>query len=179
MNRHVGSRLAMGGWLLAVWLLLWGRVDGATLVGGIAAVLVAYRVTRLPAVPVVTRVRPVRLAESALEFARDLVVSSAVIGWHALRDPGRIRGAIVEVAARSRSQVVLMTVMTSMSLRPGTLLVGVDWDRAVLRVHGMPVRDRAEADAVRDGVLHTERGLMRALVVPDDPLPDDPRTEER
>jgi multicomponent Na+:H+ antiporter subunit E len=165
------SRLAMGAWLLAVWLLLWGRVDALTVLGGLVAVAVAYLVSRLPAVPIVTRVRPLRFAEAALEFAWDLVVSSVVIGWHALRAPGRVRGAIVEVDARSRSELVLLALTTSISLRPGTLLVDIDWDRSILRIHGMPVRDAAEADSTREGVLRTERRLMRALVTPDDPHP--------
>ncbi|GAA4229697.1 Na+/H+ antiporter subunit E [Actinomadura meridiana] len=167
MNR-VLSRLGMGVWLLGVWLLLWGRVDALTVLGGLVAVAVAYAVSRLPAVPMVTRVRPLRLAEAALEFAWDLAVSSVVIGWHALRAPGRVRGAIVEVGAQSRSELVLLALTTSISLRPGTLLVDIDWERSRLRIHGMPVRDAAEADSTRDGVLHTERRLMQALVTPDD-----------
>lgn len=173
--RRFGSRLAMAVWLMGVWLLLWGRIDALTVIGGVAAVLVAYAVSRLPAVPLVTRVRPVRLAEAALEFGWDLLVSSVVIGWHALRAPGRIRGAIVEVGARSRSELVLLAVTTSISLRPGTLMVDLDWDRSILRIHGMPVRSPEEADSTRDGVLRTERRLMRALATPDDAR----RTEDR
>ncbi|MGH3243662.1 MAG: Na+/H+ antiporter subunit E [Spirillospora sp.] len=169
--RGVGARLGMGVWLLAVWLLLWGRIDALTVIGGLVVVLLAYAVSRLPTVPLVTRVRPVPFAEAAVEFVWDLVVSSVVIGWHALRAPRRIRGAIIEVSARSRSELVLLAVTTSISLRPGTLLVDVDWERAVLRIHGMPVRTRQEADAMRDGVLHTERRLMRAFPTSDDPRP--------
>lgn len=40
--RRLGSRLGMAVWLLAVWLLLWGRIDALTVIGGIAAVVVAY-----------------------------------------------------------------------------------------------------------------------------------------
>ncbi|RKS74792.1 multisubunit sodium/proton antiporter MrpE subunit [Actinomadura pelletieri DSM 43383] len=166
--RRAGARLGMATWLLGVWLLLWGRVDALTLAGGVVAVLVAYVVSRLPTVPMVTRIRPLRLAVAAGEFAWDLLVSSLVIGWHALRAPGRVRGAIVEVEARSRSELVLLAVTTSVSLRPGTLLVDLDWDRSLLRIHGMPVRDPEEADAMRESVLRTERRLMRALVAPDD-----------
>ncbi|WUH96613.1 Na+/H+ antiporter subunit E [Spirillospora sp. NBC_00431] len=168
--RSVGARLGMAVWLLGVWLLLWGRVDALTVIGGLAVVVLAYAVSRLPTVPLVTRVRPVPFAKAALEFGWDLVESSVVIGWHALRAPGRIRGAIIEVSARSRSELVLLAVTTSISLRPGTLLVDLDWERAVLRIHGMPVRTPQEADATRDGVLRTERRLMRALPTPDDDI---------
>ncbi|TDD76148.1 hypothetical protein E1293_27510 [Actinomadura darangshiensis] len=171
--RRTGSRLGMAGWLLAVWLLLWGRIDALTVIGGVIAVVLAYAVSRLPVVPLAARVRPVRLAEAALEFAWDLVASSIVIGWHALRAPRRIQGAIIEVDARSRSEIILLAVTTSISLRPGTLLVDLDWDRSILRIHAMPVRSPREAGAARDGVLGTERRLMRALVTPDDTRPEE------
>jgi multicomponent Na+:H+ antiporter subunit E len=158
----------MAVWLLAVWLLLWGRIDALTVIGGIAAVVIAYAASRLPTVPLVTRIRPLRLAEAGLEFAWDLVASSVVIGWHALRAPRRVRGAIIEVGARSRSELVMLAVTMSISLRPGTLLVDLDWERSILRIHGMPVRGREEADAARAGVLRTEHRLIRAFGTPDD-----------
>ncbi|TDB82974.1 hypothetical protein E1264_30355 [Actinomadura sp. KC216] len=179
--RNIGGRLGMAVWLLAVWLLLWGRVDAATVTGGLAVVLIAYAVSRLPTVPLVTRVRPVPFAKAALEFAWDLLVSSIVIGWHALRAPGQVQGAIIEVDAQSRSELVMLAVTTSVSLRPGTLLVGIDWERSLLRIHGMPARGPQEADSMRDGVLRTERRLMLALATPADDVPpaaDVPPTEE-
>ncbi|WP_141577271.1 Na+/H+ antiporter subunit E [Actinomadura sp. WMMA1423] len=166
--RRIGARLGMAAWLLAVWVLLWGKVDALTVAGGIVAVAVAYAVSRLPAVPLVRRIRPLRLAEAGAELAWDLLVSSLVIGWHALRAPRRVKGAVIEVSATTRSELVLLAVTTSISLRPGTLLVDLDWERSILRIHGMPVRDRREADAVRDSVLRTERRLMQALVTPED-----------
>ncbi|MES9541068.1 Na+/H+ antiporter subunit E [Actinomadura sp. NPDC000600] len=173
--RRVGARLGMTAWLLAVWVLLWGRVDALIVVGGVIAVLIAYAASRLPAVPLVRRIRPLRLAEAGAELAWDLLVSSLVIGWHALRAPRRARGAVIEVRARTRSELVLLAVTTSITLRPGTLLVDLDWDRSVLRIHCMPVRDRREADAARDGVLRTEHRLMQALVTPEDTAEEEPR----
>ena len=181
--RRIGSRLVMAGWLYAVWLLLWGRADALILAGGVLVVALAYPASRLPAVPTLRRVRPLWLAAALLEFAWDLLVSSLVIGRHALYRPRRVRGAIVEVDARTRSELVLLAVTTSMSLRPGTLLVRPDWDRHVLHVHAMPVRSRRQADAARDGVLRTEERLMRALVTTEDtadrPTTDEPTTEDR
>lgn len=166
--RRAGSRLAMAVWLYAVWLLLWGRATALILAGGVIAVALAYAVSRLPAVPTLRRVRPLWFAWALLEFAWDLLVSSLVIGWHALHRPRQVRGAIVEVDARTRSELILLAVTTSISLRPGTLLVDPDWDRHVLHIHAMPVRSQREADAARNGVLRTEERLMRALVTNED-----------
>ncbi|MEU8117165.1 Na+/H+ antiporter subunit E [Spirillospora sp. NPDC049024] len=173
--RRVGARLGMTAWLLAVWVLLWGRVDALIVVGGVIAVVIAYAASRLPAVPLVRRIRPLRLAEAGAELAWDLLVSSLVIGWHALRAPRRVRGAVIEVRARTRSELLLLMVTASISLRPGTLLVDLDWDRSILRIHCMPVRGRREADAARDGVLRTEHRLMQALVTPEDTAEEEPR----
>jgi len=158
-----GSRLALGAWLLAVWLLLWGRADGATVVSGVVVVAAAYGAARLPAAPVLTRIRPVRLAEAVLEFIADLLVSSVVVAWHAIRDPARVRGALIEVETRSRSELVLLAVTLSLTLRPGSVIIDIDTRRSTLLVHGLPVRDRDEAEEVRRRVLGTERRLMRAL----------------
>jgi len=166
--RRTGSRLVMVGWLFAVWLLLWGRADALIAAGGAVAVAAVYALTRTPATPSIRRVRPLWFAAAVLEFAWDLLVSSLVIGWHALYRPRRVRGAIVEVDARTRSELILLAVTTSISLRPGTLLVDPDWDRHVLHIHAMPVRSQREADGARNGVLRTEERLMRAIATTED-----------
>ncbi|MFA1547347.1 Na+/H+ antiporter subunit E [Actinomadura chokoriensis] len=176
--RRLGSRLAMALWLFAVWLMLWGRATALLAVGGVIVVALVYVVSRLPVVPTVRRVRPLWFAAALLEFAWDLLVSSLVIGWHALHRPRQVRGAIVEVEARTRSELILLAVTTSISLRPGTLLVDPDWDRHVLRIHAMPVRSRQEADAARNGVLRTEYRLMRALMTSEDMSEQDGSTGE-
>ncbi|MER7547778.1 Na+/H+ antiporter subunit E [Actinomadura sp.] len=176
--RRTVSRLAMAGWLFAVWLLLWGRADALVLAGGAVAVTAVYALTRLPAVPTIMRIRPLRLAEAAVEFAWDLLLSSLVIAWHALYRPRGVRGAVVEVDARTRSEIVLLAVTTSISLRPGTILVDLDWDRHVLYIHAMPVRSQRQADSARDGVLRTEHRLMRALVTSEDAAEQDVSTRE-
>ncbi|WP_176611417.1 Na+/H+ antiporter subunit E [Actinomadura sp. WMMB 499] len=169
--RRMSARAGMAVWLLGVWLLLWGRADAATVLSGVLVALGAYAVTRLPTVPFITRLRPVRLTEAALEFCWDLVASSVVIGKHALWRPGRVRGALVYVRARSRSDVVLLAVTTSMSLRPGTLVLDIDWEDSLFLIHAVPVDGPADAEAVKHDLLGTERRLLRALGAPD---PEEP-----
>ena len=162
--RRIASRLVMGAWLLAIWLLLWGRADPLTVAGGVAVIVAAYAANRLPAVPIVRRIRPLRLAAAVAEFAWDLLLSSLVIGRHALYRPGRVRSAILDVELRSHSEIILLGVTTSISLRPGTILIDLDMERGVLRIHAMPVEGPQEADTTRAGVVRTEERLMRAFV---------------
>ncbi|XRQ03407.1 Na+/H+ antiporter subunit E [Actinomadura welshii] len=171
--RRTASRVFMGMWLLAVWLLLWGRIDALTVAGGAVVVACAYAASRLPAVPLVRRIRPLRVVAVVAEFCWDLVVSSAVIGWHALYRPRQVRSAIIDVDMRSRSELILLGVTTSISLRPGTILIDLDADRTVLRIHAMPVRSAEEAESRRQGVAMTEERLMRAFVTWEDAPPEE------
>jgi multicomponent Na+:H+ antiporter subunit E len=171
--RRVASRLLMGGWLLGVWLLLWGRIDALTVIGGAVVVAGAYAASRLPAVPLIRRIRPLRVVAVIVEFGWDLLVSSVVIGWHALYRPGRVRSAVLDVEMRSRSELILLGVTTSISLRPGTLLIDLNAERTVLRIHAMPVRGPKEAHATRAGVVRTEDRLMGAFVTWEDAPPEE------
>lgn len=173
--RRTVSRLLMGAWLLALWLLLWGRIDALTLAGGVVVAAAAYWASRLPAVPLVRKIRPLRVVVVVAEFLWDLLWSSIVIGWHAVYRPGRVRSAIVDVEMRSRSPLILLGVTTSISLRPGTILIDLPSEREVLRIHAMPVYDQQDADAKRAGVEQTEARLMRAFVTWEDSPPEEDR----
>src|SRR5690606_1847636 len=173
--RRTVSRLLMGAWLLALWLLLWGRIDALTLAGGVVVAAAAYWASRLPAVPLVRKIRPLRVVVVVAEFLWDLLWSSIVIGWHAVYRPGRVRSAIVDVEMRSRSPLVLLGVATSISLRPGTILIDLPSEREVLRIHAMPVHDQQDADAKPAGVEQTEARLMRAFVTWEDSPPEEDR----
>ncbi|TNY37971.1 Na+/H+ antiporter subunit E [Thermomonospora catenispora] len=164
------SRLAMAAWLLLVWTALWGRVGPAVVAGGIAAVAVTHAATRLPALPVAAgRVHAGALARALWAFLADLAVSSVVVGWYALRGAHAVRGGIVRVRFRTPSEVMLVMVVNSISLRPGSLVLDVRRDESSLYIHAMPVHDRAGAERVREGVLDTERRLMRAFGHPLEP----------
>ncbi|MBA9001669.1 Na+/H+ antiporter subunit E [Thermomonospora cellulosilytica] len=154
----------MAAWLLLVWMALWGRADLAVVAGGIVVIALTYLATRFPALPVSPgRIGPVALARALGAFVADLVVSSAVIGWYALRGAKAVRGGIVGVRFRSTSDVMLIMVANSISLRPGSLVLEVHRAESLLYVHAMPVHDRAGAERVRNEVLETERRLMRVF----------------
>lgn len=173
--RRAVSRLTIALWLLAIWLVLWRRVDALTVAGGVLVVAGAYAASRLPAVPLLRSARPLRIVAVVAEFLWDLVASSVVIGWHALYRPRQVRAAVIDVEMRSRSPFILVAVTTSISLRPGTILIDLDAERPTLRIHAVPVRSPREADAKRDGVATTEERLMRAFVSWEDAPPEEGR----
>lgn len=157
------GRVAMLLWLLLVWTLLWGSASPPVLVGGVAAAAVTYWAARLPAPPTLGRVRPTAVPVVVWEFLSDLVVSSLTIAWFAVRRPRDATGAVIEVPVRAESDVLLFLITESLSLRPGSMVVGLDRERAVVHVHCFPVRGPAEADRLRRDVMRSERRLIRAF----------------
>ncbi|SEG69126.1 multisubunit sodium/proton antiporter, MrpE subunit [Thermomonospora echinospora] len=166
MKIRLTSRLVMAVWLLAVWLALWGRADATTVIGGCVLVVLVGLATRLPALPIFSRVHPAPLARALVAFTADLVVSSVVVGWYALRRTASVRGGIVAVRFRSGTDVTLLMVAHSVSLRPGSLVVDVDRPGSLLYVHGMPIHGERDAERVRREVLDTEHRIMRAFGPP-------------
>lgn len=64
---------------------------------------------------------------------------------------------------RVRSDLNLTLTAEALSLVPGSLIVEVDRDAGILYVHVLGVRDRAEVERFRDGVLELEARLIAAI----------------
>ncbi|MBM7076306.1 Na+/H+ antiporter subunit E [Micromonospora humida] len=149
--------------LVTVWVLLWGTLSWANVLGGLVVGLVVLTVFPLPPVTFAGRVHPVPLLRFALRFLRDLVVASVQIAALALRFGHPPLGAIIAVRLRVRSDLNLTLTAEALSLVPGSLIVEVDRDAGILYVHVLGVRDRAEVERFRDGVLELEARLIAAI----------------
>ena len=154
--------LPMAGWLLLVWLLLWGRLTAATLLSGLAVALGALWAARLPGAPVTIRPRPLAVLAALANAARDLAASSLSVAREVLSDPRGTRAGVVAVRVRCESDAVLALVANSVSFFPGSLTVALDRPRSVLYVHGLPVRDQGEAEALRRRAAAIEARVTRA-----------------
>lgn len=149
--------------LVTVWVLLWGTLSWANVLGGLVVGLVVLTVFPLPPVTFTGRVHPVPLLRFALRFLRDLVVASVQIAALALRFGHPPLGAIIAVRLRVRSDLNLTLTAEALSLVPGSLIVEVDRDAGILYVHVLGVRDRAEVERFRTGVLELEARLIAAI----------------
>lgn len=158
-NAHQGrsgrsGRLLMGLWLLLVWLLLWGRLDGAVLLSGVVVAVVCVLASRLPALPSTERTRWGRLPGMLARFSWDLLRSTAAVAVTVVRRGPRTRSAIVEVQVPCASDLVLALVCQRLSLVPGTVVLAMDRSRDVLFLYALDVSgpeavERARADAQR------------------------------
>ncbi|MEU4480122.1 Na+/H+ antiporter subunit E [Micromonospora sp. NPDC023966] len=151
------------GWLVAIWLLLWGDLSWGNLLAGLvigAAVLLFFP---LPPVTFGGRLRPGPLLVLAVTFVGELVSASLHVAAVALRPGYRPRGAIIAVPLRVRTDLNLALTAEVISLVPGTLILEVDRDRGVLYVHVLDVRGPEDLTGSRERVLAVERRIVRAV----------------
>ncbi|MFF5171091.1 Na+/H+ antiporter subunit E [Micromonospora sp. NPDC000089] len=155
-------------WLVLVWNLLWGDFTLGNLIGGVlvgGAVLLFFP---LPPVSFGGRLRPRGLLVLAGSFVAELVSASIHVAVIAIRPGYRPRGAIVAVPMRVRTDLNLALTAELLSLVPGTLIIEVDRDDAVLYVHVLDVRGPADVTDSRARVLAVEARIVRAVGSPDE-----------
>lgn len=155
------SRLGLGAFLLAVWLLLWGSVSVANVASGVLVAVVALWITpaRITA-PLRLRIRPWRV----LVFLGAVVVELARANWIVGRElvtPGsNVRAGVLAVELPPCSAGMVTIVANVLSLAPGTVPIEVTRDPEVVHVH---VLHMGQADDVRRSALKLSRLALHAF----------------
>lgn len=152
-------RVVHVGWLMVLWLLLWGDVSTANIVSGAGVALAVLGVAGARRSGQV-HVRPLPLLRFLAHFLVQLVVATAVVARSVLAGRRRVRTAIVAVPLRGGSDAVATLVADTISLTPGTLTVEVDEDPLTLYVHVLHLND---LDKVRRDVRRIEVLAVRAF----------------
>jgi multicomponent Na+:H+ antiporter subunit E len=162
-----GSRLRhqlpLVGWLVIVWILLWGTWSWANLLSGLAVALVVMLLLPLPPVVGSTRVRPLPLLRYLGTFLKDVAVSGAQVAWRAIGPGGARQGAIVRVQLRADSDLLLTMVAETVSLVPGSLVLDLDREERLIAVHLLHVDDLRDVERQKRDVLATEERIVRAF----------------
>lgn len=154
-------------WLVVLWMLLWHQFTPLALVSGLIVAIFVTRVFRLPTVELVGRVNLWYVLVFVVLFLGAVVagaISVAVQVFDFRRQPG---AAIIEIPLRYADDIVMTHVAVTASLIPGSLVVESDRDRRILYLHVIGVRNRADVDAFRDGVLRWEKRIVRAVGSPE------------
>lgn len=159
--RDLAGRLPLLGWLLVVWIALWGDLSLANVLSGVAVasgLMVAFpHAGPRP----LARVRPVRALVFLAYFLYKLVEANVVVAWEVITPNNEsINEAIVAVPVTGASDAAITILANAMSLTPGTLTLEVGRDPAVLYVHVLHLRD---IDQVRRDVYRLERLVLRAF----------------
>lgn len=167
-RRDTGVPIISVAWLTAVWVLLWGDLSWANVLGGVAVALVALRLLRMPRVEFHGHVHVLALLYLVHRFVVDLVVASAQVAWLAL-DPRRTpRSAVIAVQLRSHSDLYLTLTAQLCSLVPGSVVVEAHRISGMLYVHVLDVDSVGGVDGARRHVLDTESRVLRALASDDE-----------
>lgn len=117
----------------------------------------------LPPVTFAGRVRPRALLALAGRFVAELVVASVHVAAVAVR-PGFVpRSAVIGVPLRVRTDLNLALTAELVSLVPGTLILEVDREAAILYLHVLDVRGPQGLADNRQRVLDIERRIVRAI----------------
>lgn len=162
-RRALRIKLAATVWLTAVWVLLWGDLSIANVLGGLAVALLATWSLPMPAIDYRGRIHLLGLAYLVHRFVVDLVVASVQVAVVALT-PARVpHGAVLAVHLRSHSDLYLTLTAELCSLVPGSIVVEAHRVTGMLYVHVLDVDLAGGIEAAREHVLDTEARVMRAL----------------
>lgn len=122
-------------WLTLVWMLLWGNVSAANVVGGLAIALVVTLLLPLPPVPIEGRLHPLSLLRLMLRVAYYLVLSSVQVAWLAIKPGGPPRSAVLRAHVAIKSDLVLALTVNVLNLIPGGIVLEIDQTRRMIYVH--------------------------------------------
>jgi multicomponent Na+:H+ antiporter subunit E len=163
LTHQLRHQLPLLGWLVLVWMLLWGTWSWANLISG--TVLAVAVTVLLPLPPVVggTRLHPVGLLIFLGHFFLDMVLSAAQVAWQTIRLRALGRSAIIRVQMRSDSDLLLTIVAESLTLVPGSVVIDMDRGERTLSLHILHVRNLADVERRRAAVLAEEERVVRAF----------------
>jgi len=148
--------------LVALWALLWGEFSALSILSGLVVAIVVTLVFYLPPVELTGRFNPLWFLAFLGYFAVELAAGSVLVAAKAFAPTIR-RSAIIEVPLRTSSDVTITMTATVVSLIPGTLVLEIDRERAILFLHvlGTDTPDRIER--ARRSALRSEVWLVRAI----------------
>ena len=150
-------------WLVVVWCALWQDFSpGNVLFGALIAIIVA-RLFYLPPVELGGRFNLLRAVPFAVVFLGKVVAASFQVLYLAVAKGPRVVSAVIAVPLRSHSDLLVTATGHVISLIPGSLVVEVDRSTSTLYIHGVNVRDAADAARLRKEVRDTEAGLIRIM----------------
>lgn len=164
--RDIGSQLPFLAWLVVLWMLLWAQFTVLSFLTGLVVAIFVTRVFRLPTVALSGRINFWYAALFVVQFLFAVLQGALYVTVQVFdfrRQPG---AAIIAVPLRYADDLVMTHVAVTSSLIPGSLVVEADRDRRILYLHVIGVRNAADVEKQREGVLVWERRIVRALGSP-------------
>lgn len=161
--RTIALRGLAVGALAAVWVLLWGRLSPANVLGGLAVATLILVLLPLPRVPVQGLLHPITLARVQLLVGWYLVLASLQLAWLAIRPGPPPRNGVLRVQSHLKSDLVLVIAANITTMIPGSILLEIDQVRRILYFHVIDVGSERSVDRFRRQVAGLERLLVKAF----------------
>lgn len=155
-------------WLTLVWILLWGDLTWANLLGGVVVAFVVSWVFPMPRIPFAGRVSALGSLRLLGRLAWDILVASIDVARMALSF-GRIpHGGVIRVPLRSHNDLYLTLTADLCSLVPGSIVVEAHRATSTLYLHVFDLPDEAALAAARAAVYEQETIVLYALGSPEE-----------
>ncbi|MGB3482706.1 MAG: Na+/H+ antiporter subunit E [Mycobacterium sp.] len=150
-------------WLTLVWVLLWGDISAANVLGGMAVALTVTLLLPLPPVPVQGKVHLLSLLHLLAWVAWNLLVSSVQVAWLALRPGPPPLNAVLRAQVNVKSDLVLALAVNICNLIPGSIVLEIDQVRRLIYAHVIDVGSERAVKQFYSQVAATERLLIAAF----------------
>ena len=157
MNRSLLLRVWTLAWLTALWVLLWGNVSAANILGGIGVGVLIMVLLPLPRVPVEGRIHVFSLVKLAGVFLYYAMESSFSVAWLAIRPKAPPVTGVLRCRIAIKSDLVLTLFVDAMNLVPGTMVLEIDRTRRLLYVHVLDMGTQKAVDGFYAYVRHLEK----------------------
>lgn len=169
--RRIALQVAALGWLVVVWILLWGNISVANVLSGLAVAIGITVLLPLPKVPVLGRVHPLSVLRLIVVFAWYLVQSSVQVAWLAIRAGPPPRAAVLRAQLAVKSDLVLVLAVNIITLIPGSMVLEIDQVQRMIYVHVIDVSSPRAVDQFYRQVAEVQRLLVAAFERESDPRP--------
>ena len=168
MSLHPRRRRAPLQWasilvLTAVWVLLWGDLSVANVLGGAVVGVLVTTLLPLPPVDFHGKIRPLALLYLFVRFVYDLAVASVHVAILALDFRRVPRGAVVGVQLRNHSDLYLTITSELSTLTPGSLVIEAHRLTGMVYLHVLAIDAYGGAEKVREDTLALEERVLRAF----------------
>lgn len=150
-------------WLMAVWILLWGNISAANILGGLAVGVLITVLLPLPQVPVAGRLHPLSLAWLVLKVAYYLVLSSVQVAWLAIRPGPPPLTAVLRARLALKSDLVLAVAVNVINLIPGSIVLEIDQARRMIYVHVLDVGSERAVQQFYRQIAEVERLMIASF----------------
>lgn len=161
--RKYGLRIGLICWLTVVWVLLWGVLSAANILGGLAVALLITVLLPLPVVPVQGRLHPLSLLRLIGRVIVDLIEASFQVAWLTVRPGPPPHSAVVRAPLAVKSDLTLALTAAILTLIPGTMIIDIDQARRILYVHILDVRPEGAIEDFYRQLAHLEKLVIAAF----------------